>query len=96
MGLGGDTGGRLVAEWLVAVVTALVALSFFLPITFEWKVFAILVLVVEGALLIMGQLGTGRRVARPIRSWLRDRRIRRYPEIVADFHRLEQRIHRVL
>ena len=73
MAWGREAGTRLITEVLVGIATAIVALALFLPIPMEWKTLGIVVLVSEGALVLMAQLGVGRSLIWALKEWSRGR-----------------------
>ena len=91
-----ESGNRIVTEVIVGIVTAIIAIALLTPIPLEWKSLAIIVLALEGALILLIQVGKGRQVIWKLKELSRGRRIRRHPDLIVELYRLEKKVYGAL
>jgi hypothetical protein len=81
---------------VVAVILALISIFLYLDVSPTVKIALILVLATVGILNFVAVVGWTTRLRRRLWNWRQNRRIRTYPDLIADLYRLNRRIHKAL
>src|SRR5439155_13454014 len=81
---------------IVAVVLALISIFLYLDVPLTAKIALLLVLAAIGILNFVALVGWTTKARRKLWAWRNGRKIRIYPDLIADLYRYNRTVHKVL